>query len=163
MRAPPPVEYPSSFGPAWRGATALLVGAAAGVTCAWALPRVFAERTGLESVALVASPAFQAALASLVGLVAAAAFGCLRRTTSFSERLLRWDGQEWWLPGAGGAPDVPGDVALMLDLGPWMLARFVPHAPAGRAVWLPLTISADLARWAALRGALWNWRTGTRP
>jgi len=48
----------------------------------------------------------------------------------------------------------------MLDLGPWLLVRFVPAA-AGRtraAVWLALTAGSDAARWAALRGALWNWR-----
>jgi hypothetical protein len=52
----------------------------------------------------------------------------------------------------------------MLDLGPWMLVRFLPHAAAGAgfgaATWLPLSVASDLARWAALRGALWNWRSG---
>ena len=61
-----------------------------------------------------------------------------------------------------GRPEQRGDAALMLDLGPWMLVRFLPYAAvgAGSSVWLPLSVGVDAARWAALRGALWNWRAG---
>ena len=31
---------------------------------------------------------------------------------------------------------------------------------ARAAVWLALSAGRDAARWAALRGALWNWRAG---
>ena len=92
-----------------------------------------------------------------------AAFWLARRRSTAGERTLRWDGQDWVLAGdAQGGPDQRGDAALMLDLGPWMLVRFLPYAAAGHgaATWLPLTVAGDLARWAALRGALWNWRAG---
>jgi len=75
--------------------------------------------------------------------------------------MLRWDGQDWLLvSGAGDRLQRRGDVELMLDLGPWMLVRFLPQAGMGRTAWLSLTAGADRARWAALRGALWNWRPG---
>ena len=70
------------------------------------------------------------------------------------------------LAGSHGDQDQRGDATLMLDLGPWMLVRFLPYAVGagsfggfGTATWLPLTVAGDLARWAALRGALWNWRS----
>ena len=63
---------------------------------------------------------------------------------------------------ADGRPDQRGDAALMLDLGAWMLVRFLAHpagsARSGTGTWLALTLASDLARWASLRGALWNWR-----
>ena len=65
-----------------------------------------------------------------------------------------------WVLAGGTTPDQRGDASMMLDLGPWMLVRFLPHAGMGSATWLPLTVGLDLARWAALRGALWNWRAG---
>ena len=94
-----------------------------------------------------------------------------QRRAAAGERTLRWDGQDWALAGdAPGRPDQRGDAALMLDLGAWMLVRFRPCAvdgpgfgglrSSGAGTWLPLTVSPPTpARWAALRGALWNWRS----
>jgi hypothetical protein len=163
MRAPPPVEFKSTLGRAWRGALSLLVGASVAVPLAWGLPYV-AAYWGDALLDGLANPAIQAALALGVGATAFAAFWLSRRNASSSERTLRWDGQDWVLAGdASGRPDQRGDAALMLDLGPWMLVRFLPYAAAGRlgaGTWLPLTLAGDLACWAALRGALWNWRGG---
>jgi hypothetical protein len=52
----------------------------------------------------------------------------------------------------------------MLDLGPWMLVRFLPYVGAGwgGSTWLPLYLAGDLARWTSLRGALWTWRGRAR-
>jgi hypothetical protein len=170
MRTPPPVEFTSALGRAWRVALSLLVGVSVAVPLAWALPYVAARGGSREPDALLdglASPAIQAALASWAGGVAFAAFWLSRKNAAANERTLRWDGQDWVLAGAAlGGPDQRGDAALMFDLGPWMLVRFVPHAAApggfGAGTWLPLTLAGDPACWAALRGALWNWRGESR-
>ena len=170
MRAPPPVEVTSALGRAWQAALSLLVGASVAVPLAWALPYVAAHRDSHQPDLLLdglANPLVQAALALWVGAMVVAAFWLSRRGSP-RERTLAWDGQDWVLAGdASGRPDQRGDAALMLDLGPWMLVRFQPTAAArggfaglGAGTWLPLTLAGDLARWAALRGALWNWRAG---
>jgi hypothetical protein len=164
MRAPPPVEFTSAPGRAWRGALALLVAASVAVPLAWGLP-YFAAHGGSRQPdalsSLLADASAQAAIACGVGLMAFAAVWLSHRGAAAHERTLRWDGQDWVLAGDGRQPDERGDATLMLDLGPWMLVRFLPHAAAGglgAATWLPLTLAGDPARWAALRGALWNWR-----
>ena len=168
MRAPPPVEYTSALARGWRMALSLLVGASVAVPLAWGLP-YFAAHWGsrypdMLSEAL-ANPLVLGALALWTAAMVVAASWLARRGATEGERTLRWDGQDWVLVGAApGHPDQRGDATLMLDLGPWMLVRFLPHASmdlgAGASTWLPLTLAGDLARWAALRGALWNWRAG---
>ena len=162
MRAPPPVEFTSTLSRAWRAALSLLVGASVAVPLAWGLPYVAAHWGGSRpdpSIAALGHSSVQAAIAIWLAAVVVAAFWLARRRSAAGERTLRWDGQDWILAGdADGRPDQRGDAALMLDLGPWMLVRFLPHAGRGSATWLPLTVGLDLGRWASLRGALWNWR-----
>ena len=166
MRAPPPVEYTSAPGRAWRAALSLLVGASVAVPLAWGLPYFAAHWGSRQPDALldaVGNPLVQGALALWVAAMAVAAFWLWRRASGAGERTLRWDGQDWVLAGdVMGRPEQRGDAALMLDLGPWMLVRVLPYAAigAGSSVWLPLSVGLDVARWAALRGALWNWRAG---
>ena len=168
MRAPPPVEYTSALGRAWRAALSLLVGASVAVPLAWGLPYLAAHWGSRWPDALsqaLANPLVQAALALWAAAMVMAAVWLARRSGTAGECTLRWDGQEWVLVGeAHGRPDQRGDAVLMLDLGPWMLVRFLPHGAGrvGGAIWLPLAMAGDLARWAALRGALWNWRAGRR-
>ena len=156
MRAPPPVEFTSALGRAWGIALALLVGATVAVPLAWSLPYMAAYsadgRAGMLGDAAVQSLVAAGATVAL----ASAAFWRNRPRQAAVARTLRWDGQDWVLAGRGGI-DQRGDAELTLDLGPWMLVRFVPCA-TGHAAWLPLTASTDPARWPALRGALWNWR-----
>jgi hypothetical protein len=164
MRAPPPVEFTSTLGRAWRAAVSLLVGASVAVPLVWGLPYAAAHRGGRRPDALfdaLGDPPVQLALVLCAAAMAVAAFWLARRDVA-AERTLRWDGQDWVLAGGrDGGRDLRGDAALMLDLGPWMLVRFVPAAArsARAARWLALTITQDAARWAGLRGALWNWRT----
>lgn len=156
MRAPPPVEFNSALSGAWRTALCVLAGACVAVAAAWALPHLRdRDDTLLQAVSALGT----AALA-----MAAAWFASRRAATR--ERRLRWDGENWLL-AAGGPSHQRGDAALMLDLGPWMLVRFTPNQESGlvpgrgpSTSWLPLTLAGDPARWAALRGALWNWRAG---
>jgi len=164
MRAPPPVEYTSALTRTWRTLLSLVVGAGVAALVAWALPYFAANWGSRQSEALLdrlADPMVEAVLALALGAAACLVMGLSWKSGSASERLLRWDGQGWVLPaGARGRPEQRGDAHLMLDLGPWMLVRFLPHAGAGSAAWLPLAAGGDPARWAALRGALWNWRAG---
>jgi len=162
MRAPPPVEYTSTPGLAWRAALALLVAASVAVPLGWGLPYFADAWSGPRPEALfeaLGRPPVQAMLA-LAGAALVACGAWLRqRKSGAASCTLRWDGQDWLLPGdAAGRPERRGGVQLMLDLGPWMLVRFLPHPGMGSASWLPLAAGVDPARWAALRGALWNWR-----
>jgi hypothetical protein len=164
MRAPPPVEYPSAPGRAWRAALSLLVGAAVAVPLAWGLPYLTAHRGSHPPDALLdglADPRIQGALGLWTAAMAVAAAWLWQRSQAAGERTLRWDGQDWVLASAAaGRAEQRGDAELTLDLGPWMLVRFLPYAGLRGATWLPLSAGLDLARWAALRGALWNWRAG---
>lgn len=164
MRAPPPVEFQSALGRVWRSALSLLVGASVAVPLAWGLPYLAARWGSRQPDALfeaLGNPVVQGALALWVAAMAVAAFWLASKRAAASERTLRWDGEDWVLAGRAGRPDQRGDAALMLDLGPWMLVRFAARSGLDPfRTWLPLTVGADLARWAALRGALWNWRAG---
>ena len=168
MRSPPPVEFTSALGRAWRAALAVLVGTSVAVPLAWALP-YFASHWGSRQpdafFDALGNPFVQAALAAWVAAMAIAAVWLARRGAAAGGRTLRWDGQDWVLAGgAAGHSDQRGDATLMLDLGPWMLVRFLPYAVGGSGLgagtWLPLTLAGDRARWAALRGALWNRHAG---
>jgi len=70
---------------------------------------------------------------------------------------LGWDGSAWQLQRSG-IDRQAGRVALMLDLGSWLLVRFVPDAAPARtrrrAAWLPLSRRDAPAAWPALRVAL---------
>jgi len=158
MRAPPPVEFACAPGRTGRAALSALVGLAAAVLVAWGLPYAAAQWGNPPD----ASTLFQGGLAVAVAVMTSGASWQMLRRFDGGERTLRWDGQDWVLACADGRPDLRGDAALMLDLGPWMLVRFVPAAARGAraARWLALTVTQDAARWAALRGALWNWRAG---
>jgi hypothetical protein len=156
MRAPPPVEFACAPGRAGRAALSALVGLAAAVLVAWGLPYAAAQWGNPPE----ASGLLQGGVVLAVAVMTSGAFWLTLRRFDEGERMLRWDGQDWLLASPDGRPDLRGDAALMLDLGPWMLVRFAPAA-AGRARaarWLALTITQDAARWAGLRGALWNWR-----
>ena len=154
MHAAPPVEVtiaPSASPEAW---VAGLIAAASAVIAGWGA--AWCENASTPGLRLAAAGLVAISLAA--SLVAAVAR--LRRRARRETSLLRWNGQEWSLVRAGDACD--GHPRLMLDLGPWMLVRFLPRRDAGKLerapapAWLPLRQGAEAARWAALRGALWN-------
>jgi hypothetical protein len=61
---------------------------------------------------------------------------------------LSWDGQSWQVDGQGGA------MAVMIDLGPWLLLRLTPNAPQ-RPMWIPVAAVEPPAARHALRAALY--------
>jgi hypothetical protein len=50
---------------------------------------------------------------------------------------------------------MPGNVAVVIDLGPWMLLRFTADAPP-RTTWLPVQRRGLEAQWHALRCAVYS-------
>lgn len=76
----------------------------------------------------------------------------LRSLRAAPEGSLRWDGQQWnWQAGSNS---LSGTVRPALDLQPWILLEFRPHAGASRWFWLAR--ATDPTRWDALRRALWS-------
>ena len=68
---------------------------------------------------------------------------------------LRWDTQRWYLgamPAAEGEPRA-GHLTISMDLGVWMLLRFVPDDTSvfQRGTWLPVQRRGHEAAWHALR------------
>jgi hypothetical protein len=85
-----------------------------------------------------------------LGLAAGVVLGGLwsvRSRASQGLSCLVWDGRSWCLDGQTGVVDV------MIDLGSWMLLRFVGGAP-GPARWLPLTLAQAGAPAHRCRAAL---------
>ncbi len=166
MRAPPPVDYPSALTRTWRTLLALAVTAGVASCVGWLLPYIGAARDGGPPDAWLnrlADPVIDAGLAVAIGGLCGLLVWRGWKSGAAHEPTLRWDAQDWVLVDAmQRRPDQRGDVVLMLDLGAWMLVHFKPHGARGPGLraghWLPLALAGDPARWAALRGALWNWR-----
>jgi hypothetical protein len=130
MRVAPPVQALSCSGGRWRPFQQVLVALSLAVAVAWAGAQLGAEGAVLAGAALA------------LGL--AAAWGAGRWLVTPS-RWLAWDGASWQLQPEGQT----GQVALMIDLGDWMLVRFSPGAH-----WLPLSRRDAATDWQALRVAL---------
>jgi hypothetical protein len=92
-------------------------------------------------------------VASMTGAVA----GMSAWVISRGERAtLSWNRGAWLLTGMGpDAPATRGSLALMLDLGPWVLLRFRPE---DRRVcrWFGVGESVAGPRWHALRAVLYR-------
>jgi hypothetical protein len=75
---------------------------------------------------------------------------------------LQWDGADWTVVDRRCQAST-GDVAVVIDLGGWMLLRFMPdlsaHSAARRRVWIPLSERQLPRDWHALRCAV----HGARP
>jgi hypothetical protein len=130
MRDAPPVQALSCSAGHWRLFQQVLAALAVAVTVAWTGALLGAEGAALAGAALA------------LGLAAAWWVG---RRLAYQSRQLDWDGVAWQLRPEGLA----GQVALMIDLGDWMLVRFLPGAH-----WLPLSRRDAATDWQALRVAL---------
>ena len=159
MRAAPPLEFTVRRFGAWRAVLASLAVLGAALMALW---WASADRPRPPAMALVA----------LAGaLLAALPLAQSRRLRACT---LRWDGQRWHLAAtraaasARGGP-VAGQLAVAIDLGGWLLLRFVaetaavagPRAP--RATWLPLQRSGLEREWHAIRGTLYSPRPAPAP
>ncbi len=105
-----------------------------------------------------------------IALCVAAAFaaGLAWRVAGQPAQTLRFDGQGWQLssPAARGMQGPSGDLAVVIDLGTWMLLRFDAPARDGhgsRRRWLPVGRRGLEAQWHALRCAVYSPRPGAPP
>ena len=135
MRASPACQVSLRHFGVWRSAVLGLSLLGVVSVAAWLL-----RREEALSMPLVAATA-------LAGLLMAILVASLLRTPAVG---LRWDGQAWHLDA------VPGDLAVVIDLGPWMLLRFTPAVPAARMTWLPVQRRGLEAQWHALRCAVYS-------
>lgn len=143
MRAAPAFRLTLRRFGVWRSAVWALTGLAWTSTGAWLLASGGpggAARLGLAALAVLA------------------AWGWGRSLARQLPARLRWDGQLWWL-ARQAAPEQSGRIAVMLDLGAWMLLRFRPThdgGPRPRDQWLPAQRRGHEAEWHALRGTVYS-------
>ena len=134
MRASPACQVVLKRFGAWRGAVSALTAVSILCVIGW-----LASRDQPASVIIIVL-ALSTCLAIIVLLVS-----LLR----MPRRLLRWDGQLWHLA------ESPGELAVVVDLGPWMLLRFVANN-SKRVVWLPAQRRGLETEWHALRCAVYS-------
>jgi hypothetical protein len=135
VRAVPPFTLDARPGAGWAVAVIAVAVVAAADSIAWLAARA---DLGASAVALPAAAAVAAGMATLTLLRGAPAE-------------LQWSDAGWRLGG------VAGSVVVCLDLGGWVLLRFMPRGARApwRAVWLPLSATGTSpGAWHALRCAL---------
>ncbi len=138
MRPAAAVAVCCSGGAAWRAWCALLPALAVAALLAWLLQR-------MEQPAWPAAP--------LAGVPVAGLAWWRARPVPVA---LRWDGQAWW------AGEAQGDIAVMIDLGRWLLLRH-RAAAGGGARWIAVTAAEAGAAWHPLRAALYSRPTEPEP
>lgn len=167
MKPAPAVSVLLQPSPGWQYGIGLLAGITPLSVLAWILWH------GVAGSPYFLTP--QALPLSLATTAAAVVLGlAVWRLRVSPLRRLSWDGQQWWgdlrpdtppnrrppLPDAA----LPGEVTLQIDLGGWMLLRFVPLSAEGQplrhgACWAALGEAQHSLHWHALRCALCNPRT----
>ena len=145
MHVAPPVRMGLVPNQAWHwGVTVLVAFASASVT-AW-----------VAAYGEVAYGYIAIAALSVAGGSGAAAWLTINRHDA-TTCVLTWDGATWQLVQGAAAPCV-GDVAVMIDLGAWMLLRFAPAAQGHGTVWKAVSRSTAGPLWPAWRAALYSHR-----
>ena len=153
MHAAPPLMLSVDRNGQWRAGVLLLATGACASMAAW----WWAQPDPV--------PAWATATALLGFLVALACVGGLWRLPPVT---LRWDRQRWQCT-RDGAAEWAGELAVAVDLGGWMLLRFVPDpesagAPSRpRSLWVAVQRRGLEAHWHALRCALYAARPAPRP
>ena len=153
MRSAPPLQLSVNRCELWHAMTLLLAvsGCAAMLAWWWAQP--------------VPAPGWASAMAAIGALLSLASLAGLWRKPAST---LRWDRQRW-LVTRDGAAERAGELAVAIDLGGWMLLRFVPASDeAGppwhrRVLWIALQRRGLETQWHALRCALYSARPSLRP
>jgi hypothetical protein len=132
----------------WRAAVVVIVFGVMAVITAWAThPGRVQNLTGTLVVIAIGAAALW--LASRLWWVLPVTLG--------------WDGEGWHLAPTDSPADEPetGWLEVHLDLGAWMLLRFVPEPRSHRARsrWLPAQRDECAHEWHALRSALYSTRS----
>ncbi len=152
MRGSPPCAVALHRFGVWRAAVALIGLAVAATLCAWAV----STPSGPASPWIVVA-------AALGSLGAMAVCVSLWRPAAGT---LRWDGQAWTFHRAqGSAGTVPGELTASVDLGAFILLRFMPAGDGTRArpLWLPAQRRGLEREWHAFRCAVYSPRPAAGP
>lgn len=151
MRAPPPARVWSRSAGTWLGIQKFLLALSAAVAAYWSGAHLAAAGPAL----VLGSLMFGWGVAAFAG-----------RWLAEPPAMLSWDGAVWSV-GREGASQRPGRPQVMLDLGDWVLVRFVFDPEDGlhrhRVRWLPLSRRDAGAAWPALRVALHHDRAPAGP
>ena len=135
----------------WRGAVLALTLAVIAVLIVWAVQPGHSQGPVLRWLAF-------ASVAIVLGLAVS-----LWRVPAF---VLGWDGERWHVNSLqpGFNESLAGNVEVHLDLGHWMLLRFVPddRTAKARLQWLPVQNVARDPLWHSLRCALYGDRPARR-
>ncbi len=135
----------------WRGAVLALTLAVIAVLIAWAAQPGHLQGPVLRWLAFASG-------AAVLGLAVS-----LWRVPAF---VLGWDGERWQVNLLQPSCNEPlaGNVEVHLDLGHWMLLRFVPddRTAKARPLWLPMQSGARDPLWHGLRCALYGVRPARR-
>jgi hypothetical protein len=153
MRASPAFQVTVRRFGVWRVALAFVIAAAAAAIAAWVVSADQASAWPARVAVIVAAGVLLVTAASLM------------RCSPLS---LRWDTHTWHLGPASTMGEEPwsGQLAVALDLGPWLLLRF-RHEPAPgqrrRITWVPVQRLGLEPHWHALRCAVYCARPADRP
>ena len=138
MACAPPLELRIGRRGAWRGGVGLLTALSRAAVLAW------------WSAQPDPAPGWAGTVAWVVcaGALACGAGLALGQPAA----VLRWDRRQWTL-ARDGRPGETGDLGVAIDLGNWMLLRFVPAGGRGfaRARWIAVQRRGLEARWHVLR------------
>lgn len=148
MRASPAFQVSLKHFGVWRGAVVALALLTVVVVMAWA---------GTSHPAQAHQPwGWAIAAVAVAAVLALSASLCMIRPFS-----LHWDGRRWHLRRAPRSvlqsELQAGDLTVALDIGPWLLLRFVAVSGRGRAAthWLPVQRGGIEEQWHALRCAVY--------
>jgi hypothetical protein len=141
MRAAPAFQLSLRCFGVWRGAVLTLAAVAMATMAMW----LITQERPIETVAWLAT-----------GLSIAAVAGLAARAVRVPPVDLSWDGRAWFV-GPSPGESHSGELHVAIDLGRWMLLRFIPAAPNGaRAVWLPVQRLGLESQWHALRCSVYS-------
>ncbi|MBL0727902.1 hypothetical protein [Piscinibacter sp. HJYY11] len=149
MHAPPPFQITARHFGMWRWACAGLVSISGLVLAGWALS---------------AGQLHPAWLALSLLLWAVASISLLLQAWRLEPVSLRWDGQLWHVGPEATAGQEPqaGGMSVTVDLGSWVLLRFV-RQDSRRGLWLPLQRSGHELSWHGLRATVYCARPVSLP
>ena len=139
MRGAPPVEVRVRRQGSWQAFVVVLVALTAGSIGVW----------------LAASEGGAALKAALTLATVAAGLGALS-TAAPLDVSLRWTGSAWVLSrhSTPAPSERVGSLTVAIDLGNWMLLRFIGEPPQARTTWIPVQRRGLDGDWHALRCAV---------
>jgi hypothetical protein len=150
MRGSPSCEITVVRFGAWRGAVVFVAAAALASMAAWLVSSPLRQGAWVRAGAALASLAVIALAASLLRTRAPA---------------LRGDGPSWSIASAIALPaaHVPGELFAALDLGSFLLLRFLAAGRSGRGAvrWIPVERRGLEREWHAFRCAVYSPRPAT--